>query len=722
MNSLVVGRVFLSKSKLETIFFPGRPRCVLQTGSNDANINEPRFLPATAAAMIMAHQSDSPGQLHVSQLLHAQLSRLFHPFSQGSSRTADIQMSNNFCQDLLTLRDRQRHNLLCRKIRLQQVTTKRPSLNVPPGSPSQMCPFTTLTSHCISWHGKLQLCTDSSLWCWRKRKSNHFTTHVGSTYRGFFRCVLCFWSAVHRSVLCQSKQCIVMFLDRPWRLHHHANICSSSPNEVSQRFFYVCSKCFSPTRQNSSTQAGVCIRSEIQKKTVNDSMPLFWRKISTVVKNPGSTRSPKLRVLWGTREWHPLEWRSRSTVQLFPWNSAALAVRRTNSDSASSGPVKRLFSCNCNSSKRLSPVPKLRDTRLDSGQPRSLPQRQPTRFFSRSMKTIRGGLWLRAHYGPFQILLLDHVNIAQCADRGLQTLDLGLCCSARLEETDGLISAGLAQLLAHWLSVAPGLNLRILLVGRMSSGRLVALLLPPDRGWTKPSQYSLPHGVLDAVLKNPFAVPAHDPTWRKTTTVKQIGPPAPARWPWAKITGVGGHHILRRWNVISKGGAAGVSHDDQRAQTCTFERSSASTTTKIPREDPQRGKKIVAGEGKKSAKFWVCNGLGTDSSKLGWKWSISSKKFSSKSTFIKNHFHQKPFSSKTTFIKNHFHQKPLSSKTTFIKNHFHQKPLSSKTIFIKNHFHRKPLSSKTIFIKNHPKDLNPKRPEPWRPEDLNPKP
>ena len=80
---------------------------------------------------------------------------------------------------------------------------------------------------------------------------------------------------------------------------------------------------------------------------------------------------------------------------------------------------------------------------------------------------------------------------------------------------------------------------------------------------------------------------------------------------------------------------------------------------------------------------------------------------SSKTTFIKNHFHQKPLSSKTTFIKNHFHQKPLSSKTTFIKNHFHQKPLSSKTTFIKNHFHQKPLSSKnhfhqkTTFIKNH---------------------
>ena len=76
--------------------------------------------------------------------------------------------------------------------------------------------------------------------------------------------------------------------------------------------------------------------------------------------------------------------------------------------------------------------------------------------------------------------------------------------------------------------------------------------------------------------------------------------------------------------------------------------------------------------------------LGADSSKLGW-WSISSK-----TTFIKNHFHQKPLSSK-----------PLSSE-----------PLGSKTTFIKNHFHQKPLSPKTTFIKN-PK---PQRPKPNRPE------
>ena len=52
--------------------------------------------------------------------------------------------------------------------------------------------------------------------------------------------------------------------------------------------------------------------------------------------------------------------------------------------------------------------------------------------------------------------------------------------------------------------------------------------------------------------------------------------------------------------------AARVSHDSPRAQTCTFEGPGASNTTKIPREDPQRGKKrmnFAAGEGKKARNF-----------------------------------------------------------------------------------------------------------------------
>ena len=59
------------------------------------------------------------------------------------------------------------------------------------------------------------------------------------------------------------------------------------------------------------------------------------------------------------------------------------------------------------------------------------------------------------------------------------------------------------------------------------------------------------------------------------------------------------------------GGAAGVSHDSPRAQTCTFELPGLQKTTKIPREDPQREEKrtnFAAGEGKKKAKFWAVQG------------------------------------------------------------------------------------------------------------------
>ena len=54
------------------------------------------------------------------------------------------------------------------------------------------------------------------------------------------------------------------------------------------------------------------------------------------------------------------------------------------------------------------------------------------------------------------------------------------------------------------------------------------------------------------------------------------------------------------------GGAAGVSHDSLRVQTCTFEGPGLQNTTKIQREDTQRGKERTnfAGE-EKNAKFWA---------------------------------------------------------------------------------------------------------------------
>ena len=56
-------------------------------------------------------------------------------------------------------------------------------------------------------------------------------------------------------------------------------------------------------------------------------------------------------------------------------------------------------------------------------------------------------------------------------------------------------------------------------------------------------------------------------------------------------------------------GPPGFHTTARELQTCTFEGPGASNTTKIPREDPQRKreerKKLVAGEGKKRAKFWA---------------------------------------------------------------------------------------------------------------------
>ena len=52
-----------------------------------------------------------------------------------------------------------------------------------------------------------------------------------------------------------------------------------------------------------------------------------------------------------------------------------------------------------------------------------------------------------------------------------------------------------------------------------------------------------------------------------------------------------GQSIFGLWPVLAASGPPGLHTTTRELQTCTFERPSASNTTKIPREDPQRGKK-----------------------------------------------------------------------------------------------------------------------------------
>ena len=112
------------------------------------------------------------------------------------------------------------------------------------------------------------------------------------------------------------------------------------------------------------------------------------------------------------------------------------------------------------------------------------------------------------------------------------------------------------------------------------------------------------------------------------------------------------------------GGATGVSHDSPKAQTCTFERPGASNTTKIPREDPQRGKKrtnFPAGEGKKSAKFWAPHPSGLHPSGLHPSGSLRAPLFLGLGPHPSNPLQTPtPLPSKTNFIP-----KPISSETTF---------------------------------------------------------
>ena len=70
-------------------------------------------------------------------------------------------------------------------------------------------------------------------------------------------------------------------------------------------------------------------------------------------------------------------------------------------------------------------------------------------------------------------------------------------------------------------------------------------------------------------------------------------------------------HVGAHWlscETPAASGPPGLHMTTRELQTRTFERPGASNTTKIPREDPQRGKKRMkfpVGEGKKRAKFWA---------------------------------------------------------------------------------------------------------------------
>ena len=137
MNSLVVEGVFFLKVKSNrSSSTPGLPRCV-----SNADTNEPRPLPTTAAATIIAHPSDARGQLHVSRPLHAQLSRPFYPSSSASCRTPPKHCGSPEHEQHLLSRCTHFPWLTLPQSAVSKITSpannhqnksKRPSLTVPP--------------------------------------------------------------------------------------------------------------------------------------------------------------------------------------------------------------------------------------------------------------------------------------------------------------------------------------------------------------------------------------------------------------------------------------------------------------------------------------------------------------------------------------------------------------------------------------------------------------
>ena len=118
----------------------------------------------------------------------------------------------------------------------------------------------------------------------------HSTRGIKHESRCFFRCIIVFLVClVQHTVLCQSKTCAAAFLVRPRHLHSHVILCSSFSNQVPQG----CSsfaQVVSCQRNRTHQPKPVCVSDRKSKRNLQFHAT-FLRKMSTVVKNPGSTRS-----------------------------------------------------------------------------------------------------------------------------------------------------------------------------------------------------------------------------------------------------------------------------------------------------------------------------------------------------------------------------------------------------------------------------------------------
>ena len=118
-----------------------------------------------------------------------------------------------------------------------QNESKRPSSTVPPVPLHNMPLFTILTSHCISCHGKLQLCTDASLQCSHKRLSIQFTARVGSDMNLADSSVVCCVSGLS----CPTIQCCVKQRPALLRFSSVQDVCTVMQTFV-HRFRTRCHK------------------------------------------------------------------------------------------------------------------------------------------------------------------------------------------------------------------------------------------------------------------------------------------------------------------------------------------------------------------------------------------------------------------------------------------------------------------------------------------------
>ena len=192
-----------------------------------------------------------------------------------------------------------RHNLLCRRIRLQQMITKinrstrRRAQPLQFACPTRICHCPDLTGNFLTWKN-FSCAPGASLQYLHKTFEHKLRSTRGARheFRCIFRCVLRFWSVLSNVQCCANQGSVLLcllFIQTVRTVTQ--NLYPLFSNQVLEKtFHFVCSSCFFPLKPKPSATASVCFGSCVQEKPSAFHATFLCRN-STAVRNPGPIRS-----------------------------------------------------------------------------------------------------------------------------------------------------------------------------------------------------------------------------------------------------------------------------------------------------------------------------------------------------------------------------------------------------------------------------------------------